>query len=115
MSGIMPTSKMGFGCMRLPLLDPNDQTSIDLPQFKQMVDVFMEAGNTYFDTAFVYHEGASETALGEALMALIDEVVAETGATTKKDMGRVMGTLTQRTGGNFDKAAAAATLNQRLS
>lgn len=33
----------------------------------------------------------------------------------KKDMGRVMGTLTQRTGGNFDKAAAAATLNQRLS
>lgn len=52
---------------------------------------------------------------GEALMALIDEVVAETGATTKKDMGRVMGTLTQRTGGNFDKAAAAATLNQRLS
>lgn len=52
---------------------------------------------------------------GEALMALIDEVVAETGATTKKDMGRVMGALTQRTGGNFDKAAAAATLNQRLS
>lgn len=52
---------------------------------------------------------------GEALMALIDEAVAETGATTKKDMGRVMGTLTQRTGGNFDKAAAAATLNQRLS
>lgn len=48
-------------------------------------------------------------------MALIDEVVAETGATTKKDMGRVMGALTQRTGGNFDKAAAAATLNQRLS
>lgn len=52
---------------------------------------------------------------GEALMALIDEVVAETGATTKKDMGRMMGALTQRTGGNFDKAAAAATLNQRLS
>lgn len=44
-----------------------------------------------------------------------NEAVAETGATTKKDMGRVMGTLTQRTGGNFDKAAAAATLNQRLS
>lgn len=41
--------------------------------------------------------------------------VRKMGATTKKDMGRVMGTLTQRTGGNFDKAAAAATLNQRLS
>lgn len=48
-------------------------------------------------------------------MALIDEVVVETGATTKKDMGRVMGALMQRAGGNFDKAAAAATLNQRLS
>lgn len=66
---LMPASKMGFGCMRLPLLDENDQKSIDIEQFKQMVDVFMEAGNTYFDTAFVYHDGASETALGEALVA----------------------------------------------
>lgn len=63
------TAKLGFGCMRLPLLDPNDQQSIDLEQFKQMVDVFMEGGGTYFDTAFVYHEGASERALGEALVA----------------------------------------------
>ena len=40
-----------------------------MDQFKQMVDAFMEAGNTYFDTAYVYHEGASETAVGEALVA----------------------------------------------
>lgn len=65
---IFPASKMGFGCMRLPLLDPDDPKSIDMPQFKQMVDEFMQAGNSYFDTAFVYHEGASETALGEALV-----------------------------------------------
>lgn len=64
-----PESKMGFGCMRLPLLDEADPKSIDIEQFKQMVDVFMEAGNTYFDTAFVYHEGESETALGKALVA----------------------------------------------
>lgn len=50
-----------------------------------------------------------------------NEVVGDTTAergykeAPKKDMGRVMGALTQRTGGNFDKAAAAATLNQRLS
>ena len=62
------TPKLGFGCMRLPLLDPADQQSIDLEQFKQMVDVFMEGGGTYFDTAFVYHEGASERALKEALV-----------------------------------------------
>lgn len=68
-TAMIPASKMGFGCMRLPLLDPDDPKSIDIPQFEQMVDVFMDAGNTYFDTAFVYHEGESETALGQALVA----------------------------------------------
>ncbi len=66
---LIPASKMGFGCMRLPLLDEGDPKSIDLDQFKEMVDVFMAAGNTYFDTAFVYHDGASESALSEALVA----------------------------------------------
>lgn len=66
---ILPSSKMGFGCMRLPLTDPHDMKSIDMPQFQQMIDIFMEAGNTYFDTAFVYHEGESEVALGKALVA----------------------------------------------
>lgn len=66
---LIPTSKMGFGCMRLPLLDENDPKSIDIEQFKEMVDIFMDTGNTYFDTAFVYHDGASETAIGEALVA----------------------------------------------
>ena len=66
---IFPASKMGFGCMRLPLSDPADPKSIDMPQFQQMVDLFMEAGHTYFDTAFVYHDGESEVALGQALVA----------------------------------------------
>lgn len=66
---IFPASKMGFGCMRLPLLDKDDPKSIDQDQFQQMVDLFMKAGHTYFDTAFVYHEGESETALGKALVA----------------------------------------------
>lgn len=52
-----------------PLLDPADQQSIDLAQLEQMVDAFLEGGGTYFDTAFVYHEGASEKALGQALVA----------------------------------------------
>lgn len=52
---------------------------------------------------------------GEKLSALIDEVLAETGASTKKDMGRVMGALTQKTGGNFDKAAAAKELQGKLA
>lgn len=65
---IFPETKMGFGCMRLPLLDKADPKSIDIEQFKVMVDTFMNAGHTYFDTAFVYHEGESEVALKEALV-----------------------------------------------
>lgn len=52
---------------------------------------------------------------GEELTALIDAVLAETGAATKKEMGKVMGALTQKTGGNFDKAAAAKELQSRLA
>lgn len=52
---------------------------------------------------------------GDELAALIEEVLANTGASTKKDMGRVMGELTRRTGGNFDKAGAAQVLGSKLS
>ena len=62
------TPKLGFGCMRLPLNNPDDITDIDMDQFKRMVDICMDAGCTYFDTAYVYHEGHSETALKEALV-----------------------------------------------
>ncbi len=60
--------KLGFGTMRLPLLDPEDATSIDLEQYKQMVDLFLDRGFTYFDTAYPYHGECSETALKEALV-----------------------------------------------
>ena len=55
--------KLGFGLMRLPQLD--DKT-IDIEQTKKMVDMFMEAGFTYFDTAWAY-EG-SEDAIRQALV-----------------------------------------------
>lgn len=51
---------------------------------------------------------------GDELLALIETTLAETGATAKKEMGRVMGALTQKTDGNFDKAAAAKELQNRL-
>lgn len=55
--------KLGFGLMRLPRL--SDDT-IDVPQVCQMVDAFLEAGGTYFDTAFVYP--GSEEAIRKALV-----------------------------------------------
>ena len=52
---------------------------------------------------------------GDELIALIDKVLKDTGATSKKDMGKVMGELNKATGGNFDKAAAAKEVGSRLS
>lgn len=60
--------KLGFGAMRLPLLDEEDKGSIDMEQFCQMVDCFIERGFSYFDTAYPYHKQQSETALREALV-----------------------------------------------
>lgn len=59
--------KFGFGAMRLPLTNPDDKTSIDIEALKEMVDTYLEAGFTYFDTAYPYHEQKSESAMKEAL------------------------------------------------
>lgn len=64
----METKKLGFGLMRLPLLDANDAASIDIEQTKQMVDTFLERGFTYFDTAWMYCAFKSENATKEALV-----------------------------------------------
>lgn len=52
---------------------------------------------------------------GDALEGLVDEVIAALGAASKRDMGKVMGELGKRTGGNFDKATAAKLVGARLS
>ena len=54
---LFPEKKLGFGLMRLPLTDDG---VIDLTQVCRMVDEFLAAGFTYFDTAYGYHEGNSE-------------------------------------------------------
>ena len=56
------TPKLGFGLMRLP----KKGLHTDIEQVKKMVDLFMEAGFTYFDTAFVY--GTSEQDIKKALV-----------------------------------------------
>ena len=61
--------KLGFGLMRLPLLNPNDGSSIDIELTKKMVDTFLEKGFTYFDTAWMYCGFKSENAAKEALVS----------------------------------------------
>ena len=56
--------KLGFGLMRLPM--KNEE--VDLEQVCSMVDMYMEAGLNYFDTAYVYHSGKSEEIAREAIV-----------------------------------------------
>lgn len=56
--------KLGFGCMRLPMQGNGD---VDYEEFNKMIDLYMDAGFNYFDTAHVYLDGKSEIALRECL------------------------------------------------
>lgn len=59
-------SALGFGCMRLPTID-GKAGNIDQAKTTEMIHRAIEAGVNYFDTAYVYHDQKSETALGKAL------------------------------------------------
>ncbi len=56
--------RLGFGCMRFP----KKEGSIDLYETSRMIDLFLEAGFNYFDTARPYLDGMSETTLRECLV-----------------------------------------------
>ena len=105
-----PAKKLGFGLMRLPLNDRSNPADIDMEQLKQMVDLFMENGFTYFDTAWMYNAFASESAAKEALVSRYPRE-SFTLATklhagfieTREDRDRIFNTQLDRTGaGYFD-------------
>ncbi len=56
--------RFGFGCMRFPT---NSDESINYEETEKMIDYALKNGVNYFDTAYVYHAGKSETVLGEIL------------------------------------------------
>lgn len=102
------TPKLGFGLMRLP---KTKDGKIDLEQTKQMVDRFMAAGLTYFDTAYVYDDGDSERAAKAALVdrypresfTLATKLCAWMGAHDEKSAKQQFYTSLERTGaGYFD-------------
>ena len=59
-------SSLGFGTMRLPTKD-NDISQIDHEKVQEMFDYAISKGVNYFDTAWGYHNGMSEVAVGMAL------------------------------------------------
>ncbi|MBQ6673533.1 MAG: aldo/keto reductase [Spirochaetia bacterium] len=100
--------KLGFGLMRLPKLEDG---KIDVMQVSLMVDKFIEAGGTYFDTAFVYDNGESEKAVKAALVdryprdkyTLCTKLCAWMGCSDEKSAKEEFYTSLERTGaGYFD-------------
>ena len=59
-------ARLGFGAMRLPIVD-GDASNVDQATLDAMVDTAIKAGVNYFDTAYPYHGGMSEIALGRSL------------------------------------------------
>lgn len=96
--------KLGFGLMRLPKKGP----FTDIEQTKKMVDAFLDAGFTYFDTAYVYL--GSEAAAKKALVSRYDRSaftlatkVNVTVAPSEKAARKQLATSLERTGaGYFD-------------
>ena len=98
--------KLGFGLMRLPKIDDDH---IDIKQTKKMVDLFMDAGFTYFDTAWAY--AGSEDAIRQALVErypresfkLATKNAAWINCKTKEDATAQFETSLKQTGaGYFD-------------
>lgn len=72
MMDFIPEKKLGFGLMRLPQNDPANAADVDVEQVCRMVDLFMEKGFTYFDTAWMYNGFASEDVVKKALTSRHD-------------------------------------------
>ncbi len=60
--------ELGFGCMRMPTLKPDDPTSFDYEKIEALFDEFLSQGFTYFDTAYTYHGYHAEEAVRHALV-----------------------------------------------
>ena len=74
--------------MRLPVLGGDDRSPIDIEQVTQMVDLYLENGYTYFDSAYNYHSGQSEVAFREAVSSRYDRDAFQ--FTTKLPLRRPM-------------------------
>ena len=90
-----------------------------IKQTSETLEASIKAGNNQERTTFARQveilKGLLPAQLsGDALVELVEKTIAEVGATSKRDMGKVMGALTKATGGNLDKAEAARAVSARL-
>lgn len=101
--------------------DVNNMVKRLIKQTSETLEMSKQAGNnqertdTLTEQVEILESLLPEQVSGDALIALIEKTIAEVGAESRKDMGRVMGALNAATGGNFDKAAAAKEVGARLA
>ena len=99
--------KLGFGLMRLPLTAPDPFAPVDMDELKAMVDLFMENGFSYFDTAYGYQN--SEAAIKEALVdrypresfQIATKLPAWAGAKSKEEAEQMYYTSMERLGVDY--------------
>ena len=71
-------SRLGFGCMRLPLRKPGAYSAVNYAKTRRCIRAALEAGVNFFDSHAGYHGGNSELALGKALKGWKGRVVIQT-------------------------------------
>jgi uncharacterized protein len=67
-------SRLGFGAMRLPEKRMNTGSELDMDEAVRMMQYGFEQGINYVDTAYFYHDGQSEVAVGQAIKGWRDRV-----------------------------------------
>ena len=65
-------AELGFGLMRLPLLDSSNKSSVDMETTRKMLEQYMASGCRYFDCGYYYHGGRSESIFGEFIASNYD-------------------------------------------
>ena len=102
--------KLGFGLMRLPSTDPTDPGKIDIEETCRMVDMFLDRGFDYFDTAWMYCNFKSEEAVKDVLTSrhersgyTITTKLHSGFISTKEDRDKIFQAQLKKTGaGYFD-------------
>jgi uncharacterized protein len=74
----MNISSLGFGCMRLPMVEKDGKKIIEQDKVNSMFAKAYELGVNYFDTAWFYNDNLSEAAVGKALKPFRDKVYVST-------------------------------------
>ncbi len=77
-------SPLGFGSMRLPMVDIGGYNYVDLDKAIEALRTALAGGVNYIDSAFLYCEGESEYAVGRAIKGYEDDVLLTTKATKQR-------------------------------